>query len=100
MKTKEEILKEATKRTLNINEGSPLHDAVMKAMEEYAQEQVKLFCQPAARGSRLVLDLSDEEKYFVKLENGNIVFEADKFGEAGKFECLYWIYRNGDCYYR
>jgi hypothetical protein len=46
MKTKEQILKEATKRTLNINEGSPLHDAVMKAMEEYAQEQVKLFCQP------------------------------------------------------
>ena len=41
MKTKEEILKEATKRTLNINEGSPLHDAVMKAMEEYAQQQVK-----------------------------------------------------------
>jgi hypothetical protein len=40
-------LKKATKRTLNINEGSPLHDAVMKAMEEYAQEQVKLFCQPA-----------------------------------------------------
>lgn len=41
MKTAEEILKEATKRTLNINEGSPLHDAVMKAMEEYAQQQVK-----------------------------------------------------------
>lgn len=50
MKTKEEILKEATRRTLNINEGSPLHDAVMKAMEEYAQEQVKLFCQPAVVG--------------------------------------------------
>ena len=42
MKTKEEILKEATKRTLNINEGSPLHDAVMKAMEEYAQQQVNV----------------------------------------------------------
>ena len=41
MKKKEEILKEATKRTLNINEGSPLHDAVMKAMGEYAQQQVK-----------------------------------------------------------
>jgi len=50
MKTKEEILKEATKRTLNINEGSPLHDAVLKAMEEYAQEQVKLFCQPVVVG--------------------------------------------------
>lgn len=49
MKTKEEILKEATKRTLNINEGSLLHDAVLKAMEEYAQQQVKLFCQPAKR---------------------------------------------------
>jgi len=54
----------------------------------------------AVRGSRLVLDLSDEEKYFVKLENGNVVFKTDKFGEAGKFECLYWIYMNGDCYYR
>lgn len=42
MKTKEEILKEATKKTLNIIEGSPLHDAVMKAMEEYAEQQVKL----------------------------------------------------------
>ena len=50
MKTKEEILKEATKKTLNINEGSPSHDAVMKAMEEYAQEQVKLFCQHAVVG--------------------------------------------------
>lgn len=47
MKTKEEILKEATKRTLNINEGSPLHDAVMKAMEEYAQQQVKNCSIPA-----------------------------------------------------
>lgn len=44
MKTKEEILKEATKKTLNINEGSPLHDAVMKAMEEYAQQQLLKFC--------------------------------------------------------
>ena len=58
MKTKEEILKEATKRTLNINEGSPLHDAVLKAMEEYAQQQVKLFCQPAVVGQseQLVCD--------------------------------------------
>jgi len=52
------------------------------------------------RGSRLILDLSDEGKYFVKIENGNIVFKPDKFGEASKFECLYWIYMNGDCYYR
>lgn len=48
MKTKEEILKEATKRTLNINEGSPLHDAVMKAMEKYAALQ-----QPAVMRSVL-----------------------------------------------
>ena len=50
MKTKEEILKEATKRTLNINEGSPLHDAVMKAMEEYAQQQVINCSIPAVVG--------------------------------------------------
>ena len=50
MKTKEEILKETTKRTLNINEGSPLHDAVMKAMEEYAQQQVKNCFIPAVVG--------------------------------------------------
>lgn len=54
----------------------------------------------AVRSSRLILDLSDEGKYFVKLENGSIVFKPDNFGEAGKFECLYWIYVNGDCYYR
>lgn len=41
MKTKEEILKESTKTTLNIIEGSPLHDAVMKAMEEYAKQKVE-----------------------------------------------------------
>ena len=50
MKTKEEILKEATKSTLNINEGSPLHDAVMKAMEEYAQQQVKNYSIPVVVG--------------------------------------------------
>jgi len=44
MKTKEEILKEATRRTLNINEGSPLHDAVLKAMEEYSKNQLLKFC--------------------------------------------------------
>ena len=37
--TKEEILKEATKRTLNINEFSTTRCS--KAMEEYAQQQVK-----------------------------------------------------------
>lgn len=51
MKTKEEILKEITKGMLNINEGSPLHDAMMKAMEEYTQQQVKLFRQPATINS-------------------------------------------------
>lgn len=33
--TKQEIIKEATKKTLNINEGSPLHNAVMNAMDIY-----------------------------------------------------------------
>lgn len=32
----ETILKKATIHTLNINEGSPLHDAVISAMKEYA----------------------------------------------------------------
>jgi len=50
MKTKEEKLKKATRRTLNINEGSPLHDAVMKAMDEYAQQQVKNCSIPAVVG--------------------------------------------------
>lgn len=45
MTTKEEILKEATKRTLNINEGSPLHDAVMKAMESYTQQELLAFAE-------------------------------------------------------
>lgn len=35
--TKQEILKEATKKTLNIIEGSPLHDAVMVAMDQYVK---------------------------------------------------------------
>ena len=38
MKTAEEILKENTKRTLNIVEDSPLHVAVIKAMEEYRSQ--------------------------------------------------------------
>ena len=59
MKTKEEILKKATKRTLNINEGSPLHDAVMKAMEEYAQQQVKSCAIPLVSNS---LDLRELER--------------------------------------
>ena len=37
-KTAEEILKENTKRTLNIVEDSPLHVAVIKAMEEYRSQ--------------------------------------------------------------
>lgn len=41
MKTAEEILKQATVKTLNINEGSPLHNAVISAMKEYATEAVK-----------------------------------------------------------
>ena len=47
--------------------------------------------------SRLVLALSDEQQYFVRLENGNEVFKSEKFGDESKFECLYWIYMNGDC---
>lgn len=43
MKTKEEILIEATKKTLTIVIGSPLHDAVMKAMEEYVRERLIAF---------------------------------------------------------
>ena len=39
-KTAEEILKENTKRTLNIVEDSPLHVAVIKAMEEYRSQSV------------------------------------------------------------
>lgn len=35
----ETILKKATVHTLNINEGSPLHDAVISAMKEYTSNQ-------------------------------------------------------------
>lgn len=38
VKSKEEILKDNTKHTLNIVEDSPLHKAVMEAMEEYANQ--------------------------------------------------------------
>lgn len=38
VKRKEEILKDNTKHTLNIVEDSPLHKAVMEAMEEYANQ--------------------------------------------------------------
>lgn len=41
-KTAEEILKENTKRTLNIVEDSPLHVAVIKAMEEYRSQASEL----------------------------------------------------------
>lgn len=40
MRTKEEILKEETKRTLNIVKCSPLHDAIMLAMDIYAKQEL------------------------------------------------------------
>lgn len=46
MRTKEEILKEETKRTLNIVEGSPLHDAIMLAMDIYAKQELSKLHQP------------------------------------------------------
>ena len=59
MKTKEEILKEATKGTLNINEGSPLHDAVMKAMDEYADQEVKKLNMPGVSNSVCRIFMAD-----------------------------------------
>ena len=38
--TPEEILKVKTKGTLTINEGSPLHNAVISAMNYYAKQEV------------------------------------------------------------
>lgn len=66
--TKEEILKEATKRTLNINEGSPLHDAVMKAMEEYAQQQVKNRFIPQP----IEIEMLMKEKWDYRMINDNL----------------------------
>ena len=40
---KKEILKEATKDTLNINEDSPLQKAVLEAMQTYADQQLQLY---------------------------------------------------------
>ena len=40
-KVAEEILKDKTAHTLNINSGSPLHIAVIEAMEEYASQQTE-----------------------------------------------------------
>ena len=37
METPKEILKKSTIHTLSINEGSPLQDAVISAMKEYAE---------------------------------------------------------------
>ena len=45
MDAKVEILKNATKRTLTINEGSPLHSAVMVAMDDYAKEKSTNFAE-------------------------------------------------------
>lgn len=45
MDAKVEILKNATKRTLTINEGSPLHSAVMVAMDDYAKEKSEKFTE-------------------------------------------------------
>lgn len=39
MRKKEEILLKNTEHTLNINSGSPLHNAQIKSMQEYADEQ-------------------------------------------------------------
>jgi len=49
-----------------------------------------------ADSSIRVLDLSDEQYYFVRT-NGQKVFKATKQGDEGKFECLYWIYMNSRC---
>lgn len=68
-----------------------------KAMNEELNQPS---CLGAVSGSRLVLDLSDDQQYFVRLENGNKVFKSDNFDKESKFDCLYWIYMNGDCYYR
>jgi hypothetical protein len=48
--------------------------------------------------SKLILDLSDEQQYFVRLKNGNKVFKSGKFNQESKFECLYWIYMNSNCF--
>ncbi len=47
---------------------------------------------------RLVLDMSDEQKYFVRLKDGEKVFKPNSFNEQSKLECLYWIYMNSDNY--
>lgn len=39
--TAEEILKEATKRTLNIIKDSPLHKAIIRAMNTYADIKIQ-----------------------------------------------------------
>ena len=62
MKTAEEILKENTKRTLNIVEDSPLHVAVIKAMEEYRSqselpsEDVTSFTEEEIKEAKIIRD--------------------------------------------
>jgi hypothetical protein len=46
----------------------------------------------------LVLDLNDEQKYFVRLHSGDKVFTPQSEGLESKFDCLYWIYMNGNCF--
>lgn len=46
----------------------------------------------------LVLDLNDEQKYFVRLHSGDKVFTPQSEGLESKFDCLYWIYMNCDCF--
>lgn len=49
MNRAEEILKESTFHTLNIIEGSPLHEAVIKAMKEYAKECIEKSLEKASQ---------------------------------------------------
>ena len=60
MKT-EEILKKSTENTLNINEDSPLHKAVLNAMKIYAEECVKASLEKASEKGCDSLELYNSE---------------------------------------
>jgi prophage antirepressor-like protein len=64
--TKSEILKVKTKGTLNIIEDSPLHKAVMSAMEYYAEQEAKAFANWMSQQVNHDLKMSDFWKKFRK----------------------------------
>ena len=65
--TAEEILKVKTKGTLNIIEGSPLHNAVISAMEYYSKQEKENF---AIDFANWVVKLSPSQKTSVWSKNG------------------------------